>query len=407
MSVWEGRRISGKRGAGAKNAKGHLIGARNKELHAESRRTWNRAFTTAAVKDYEPIMVRRAAQLVEELRMRCAEQQRNEVQVDLSRWLSYFTFDFMGDMVFGGGFELMHEGDRDGMYQTMVSGLYLPALSQQIPWCARALPYLPFVGKHMKALGQFAFKQVTRRLQEGSVQNDLFYHLLDEKPEDGKPTPFPVIMTNAVTAMLAGSDTTAVALCNAAYYLLSNPACLAHLREEVDATFPPDKGEPVDAAKLASMEYLNACINEALRLLPSIPTSLQRAPTPGSSSHQISPQLVIGEGTAVFVPPYVIQRDPRYFSPDPDRFWPERWLADRDPSVVLNTNAYIPFSTGPANCVGRPVALLALRIVLAYLVQRFEMRLADGYDPKRWGDELRDFFAFQKGALPVVLTPRY
>ena len=53
----------------------------------------------------------------------------------------------------------------------------LPALTQQIPWVAPALPYLPWVGRHMKALGQFAFKCITKRLQEGSVTNDLFYHL--------------------------------------------------------------------------------------------------------------------------------------------------------------------------------------------------------------------------------------
>lgn len=81
---------------------------------------------------------------------------------------------------------------------------------------------------------------------------------LDEDPEDRKPPPFPVIMTNAVTAMLAGSDTTAVALCNVFYCILAHPACYTLLQQEVDAAFPLGKGEPVDASKLASMEYLNA-----------------------------------------------------------------------------------------------------------------------------------------------------
>ncbi|KAH9922364.1 cytochrome P450 [Fomitopsis serialis] len=399
--LWEGRRISGKRGAGAKNNRGNLIGNRYKDRHAEARKTWNRAFTPAAMKDYEPILVRRAAQLVDELKQKGATG-----SVDLSLWLSYCIFDFMGDMVFGGGFELMHDGDRDGIYRTMVAGLHLPALTQQIPWVAPVLPYLPWVGKHMKALGQFAFKCVTKRLQEGSVTNDLFYHLLDEVPNPEKQTPFPVIMTNAVTAMLAGSDTTAVALCNTFYCVLAHPDVYQHLREEVDAAFPPGAGDPVDAAKLSSLEYLNAVINESLRLYPSIPTSLQRAPQPGTGTHQISPTLVIDERTSILVPPYVLHRDSRYFSPDPDRFWPERWLRKDDPDVVTNTSAFVPFSSGPPNCVGRPVALLSMRMILAWMVRSFEMRLVEGYDVKQWERDLRDYFALQKGPLPVVLRSR-
>ncbi|KZT66218.1 cytochrome P450 [Daedalea quercina L-15889] len=399
-SLWEGRRISGKRGAGAKNNRGNLIGNRYKDRHAEARKTWNRAFTPAALKDYELILVRRVAQLVDELKNRGTAG-----PVDLSLWLSYCIFDFMGDMVFGGGFELMHEGDKDGIYRTMVAGLHLPALTQQIPWVAPALPYVPWIGRHMKALGQFAFKCTTKRLQEGSVTNDLLYHLLDEVPNPEKQTPFPVIMTNAVTAMLAGSDTTAVALCNAFYCVLAHPGVYQRLREELDATFPQGT-EPVDAAKLASLEYLNAVINETLRLYPSIPTSLQRAPQPGTGTHQISPTFVIDERTGVLVPPYVLHRDPRYFSPDPDRFWPERWLRRDDPGIVTNASAFIPFSSGPPNCVGRPVALLSLRMVLAWMMLRFDMRLAEGYDVKQWERDLKDYFAFQKGRLPVVLRPR-
>ena len=84
FAVWEGRRISGKRGAGAKNNRGNLIGNRYKDRHAEARKAWNRAFTPAAIKDYEPILVRRVGQLVDELKLKSAGG-----PVDLSLWLSY------------------------------------------------------------------------------------------------------------------------------------------------------------------------------------------------------------------------------------------------------------------------------------------------------------------------------
>jgi cytochrome P450 len=84
--VWDGRRISGKRGSGAKEAaKGNLIGARDLKLHAEARKTWNKAFLPASIKGYEPILVRRVAQLVDAL----GDQKAG--RVDLSQWLSYFS----------------------------------------------------------------------------------------------------------------------------------------------------------------------------------------------------------------------------------------------------------------------------------------------------------------------------
>ena len=67
-------------------------------------------------------------------------------------------------------------------------------------------------------------------------------------PNPEKQTPFPVIMTNAVTAMLAGSDTTAVALCNAFYCVLAHPDAHTRLRAELDAAFPSGADEPVEHA---------------------------------------------------------------------------------------------------------------------------------------------------------------
>jgi cytochrome P450 len=149
---------------------------------------------------------------------------------------------------------------------------------------------------------------------------------------------------------------------------------------------------------------------------------LQRAPTPGSGSKVIAdgyapddahrPQLtngfhsfIIPESTAVIVPPYTMHRDPRYFSPEPNRFMPERWLAGDD-EFVVNQDAFIPFSTGPANCVGRNLAMLEMRMVLAHMVRKFEISFVEGYNPARWEAGLRDHFVFDKGSLPVVISAR-
>jgi cytochrome P450 len=129
----------------------------------------------------------------------------------------------------------------------------------------------------------------------------------------------------------------------------------------------------------------------------------------------------ISEGTNITLHSYSLLRDPRYFSPYPEDFWPDRWLApecrkslndvnkplDANIKVVLESQAFIPFSVGPRVCVGKNLAMNELRVVVASMVQRFDMKFADGYDPAQWTNELKDFFVLEKGPLSVVLTEHF
>ena len=74
--------------------------------------------------------------------------------------------------------------------------------------------------------------------------------------------------------------------------------------------------------------------------------------------------------------------------------------------MVTDRSAFIPFSTGSAGCVGKPLALVELRVVIASLVQAFDMRFAPGYDAKQWEEDFQDYFVARKGELPVVLSCR-
>lgn len=139
----------------------------------------------------------------------------------------------------------------------------------------------------------------------------------------------------------------------------------------------------------------------------------------------------------------MLGRNPAYFTPRPDTFWPERWLhsssAKRTPKqfaraastahghaasesgpseskfesaearpdeVHTNAAAFIPFSYGPANCAGRNLALVEMRMVVALLVQRFDMKFVDGYNPGGWEKAIKDWLVVKLGELPVILTPR-
>ena len=80
----------------------------------------------------------------------------------------------------------------------------------------------------------------------------------DEANIDNDPPPLPVLVSNAITAIIAGSDTTAASIAQALYLLMGHPSCYKRLQAELDEAFPPEKGMPTDSAKLARLAYLNA-----------------------------------------------------------------------------------------------------------------------------------------------------
>jgi cytochrome P450 len=131
-------------------------------------------------------------------------------------------------------------------------------------------------------------------------------------------------------------------VCQQFAYILqpSSRPFLEKLREDIDAL--ASEGALDDFDRLARMPYLDAVINEAMRLGVPVPTGGQRICPPGGAT--VAGHYIPGN-TKVYIPPWTIHRDPRYFS-DPLSFKPERFLEQKIPA-----ESYIPFSYGPYGCV--------------------------------------------------------
>ncbi|KZP07103.1 cytochrome P450, partial [Athelia psychrophila] len=204
--------------------------------------------------------------------------------------------------------------------------------------------------------------------------------------------PLEAVASEGISAVLAGSDTTATTFTALFFYLLQNAEKLSKLCAEIDNHFARDE-EPVDFGKLAGMEYFNACINEALRLYPPVMSGSQRQVPRGSGGKMISVSshytffqdlLFIPEGTSILIHAFSAHRDPRNFS-YPDSFRPERWLVDGRPSDMKhNPEAFTPFSFGPQNCVGKNLAIMELRGVVASIVQRLNVAATGGLGLEQW-----------------------
>ncbi|THG96444.1 hypothetical protein EW026_g5392 [Hermanssonia centrifuga] len=175
------------------------------------------------------------------------------------------------------------------------------------------------------------------------------------------------------------------------------------------------------------MPWLDAVINETLRLYPPIPGGNQHSPVSGTEGRVIG-QYYLPEGNQARVHTYSIQRDPRNFS-HPETFWPDRWLiASNSPSPLSspnpssnlssktnkaaafthNNDAFLPFfSLDPADCVERDSAIQTMRVLVCYFVKRLDVRFAVGWDPLDWEKERDEGERGEKvGRLPVVVQER-
>jgi cytochrome P450 family 6 len=133
-------------------------------------------------------------------------------------------------------------------------------------------------------------------------------------------------------------------------------------------------GGEQDFESLQSAVYLNAFLNEVLRIDPPI----NRFDRQCNEDYPLGDTgIIVPKGTLVTVTPFTMHRNPEYF-PNPDEFRPERFLPDS--TEKFNPLAYMPFGDGPKMCLAIQYAKHKLRYIIVNTVKEFMFRLPDGYD---------------------------
>ncbi|KAI1784220.1 high nitrogen upregulated cytochrome P450 monooxygenase 2 [Ganoderma leucocontextum] len=374
-----------------------MAGIRDPEEHQGRRRPWNRGLAPGALREYDHLITMRVQQLVRRL-----EEQVGEVI--LGKWFYYFSYDLMCDMTFGGGSELLRDGEEDNFWSILEKGsCNFAVFFSRVPWLGPYVGYIPGAGRALGVLQSRCRKFTMKRIHRGSNTRDLFYYLNNEDLPNRPPPPTSDLIDDGILAIVAGSDTTAVALTNLFYCVLTDPEVFPTLQGEGDKFYP--FGEDAFNSKChRDMVYLQAVINETLRLFPPLPTGAQRQ-VPAHAAPVVAGNLHIPPGTIVWIHPYSVQRNARSFTL-PEVFWPERWLVASGKDFVHNEDAFVPFSHGPWNCVGRGLALQEVHTVVCALLQRFEFKLRPGWDPKEFERGMKCYVSTGRPALPVVLRPR-
>ncbi|KAJ7650882.1 cytochrome P450 [Roridomyces roridus] len=344
--------------------------------HLKRKHIWSPAFSSTSLTHLTAPLERRTWELCH-----CIERRQKEDNglFDFAAAFNHYAYDVMGEIVFGGcnGLELMKYGDAEGLLSGGRMATVIFECVGQAPWLMDLFWHLP-AGNSMVRLRKDAAKMMRKRVQaeaETTVR-DLSSHLIEGETLSGDRIPLKDLELDALVAIQAGSDTISSTMILAFFYLLSSPhRYYSKLQQELDKAFA-DRMGPLDWDVLAELPFLDAVINETLRL--STPWYLPRVVPSGGV---VIEGKHIPEGTVVALAAHSQHVSPENFYPEPLSFRPDRWLPDGlGPTSRTEKSALTSFSTGPHVCVAKAFAYQEMRYAIARLVLTFDFDLAPNFD---------------------------
>ncbi|MCO5594019.1 hypothetical protein L7F22_048038 [Adiantum nelumboides] len=248
------------------------------------------------------------------------------------------------------------------------------------------------VKENIKLLNNFTWNVIQRRKADqedgemSKAREDLLSRFM--KYNEGKDGAYNDVelRDSILNFMIAGRDTTAVALSWFLYCVCKHPFVgdkiykegleVLGLQENHGLGFE-DVAQKIEHQHLAKMHYLHAALSETLRLYPPVPrdgkTALKNDVLPDGT--------FVEKGAQVSYVPYSMGRMEFLWGPDALSYNPQRWLRDG----VFQSESPFKFSAfqaGPRICLGRDSAYLQMKMAASLLLHFFKFDLAEGYDVK-------------------------
>ncbi|KAJ5754144.1 cytochrome P450 [Penicillium nucicola] len=401
------------------------IFTRDKKLHNERRKMWEQALSTQSLQQYH----RRVIEKVHTLENLIAAEVSTPVLVnDL---MYFFAFDSMGDFAFSEDFGMMRTKQWHSSIAMLRSALTLLGPFSPAIWIPRlGFAFIPGLWKvrHWFYMLQFCDECIARRVKKVLPDRDIASWFIEDHEKHGSdPTRAQWLSGDTATLVVAGSLTLLI------YFLARFPNHAERVNNELQDI------NIEDPVILSTLPHLNGTINEAMRLLPAVPTFSSRVTPPEGlvidgkfipgGTKICAPRYTIGR-RADFIPFYhIVQREadrPPVTSAfiNPHSFIPERWYSR--PELIRDKRAFAPFGIGKmlpkvfddseghmhrpfwrTSCVGRHLALAQIRLVAAALVSKYQIKFAPGAGLGEAVErDMRDQLTAQPGACWVVFHPR-
>ncbi|WP_415381790.1 cytochrome P450 [Halosimplex sp. TS25] len=309
------------------------------------------AFEPDRIAEYAETMVERSEQT--------AAQWRDGAVRDVNEDMMELTLEIVADALFG------VDVGRD--VNTVASSLQV-VMDYQEGFSADMLPVdVPTPGKFRLQRAIDDLESVVYRIVDERARNpgdDVVSRMLAVEDESGEGMSREQIRDEVMTLLLAGHETTALALTFTTLLLAQHPSVEERLLAELDEHLG---GDPPTVGDVRNLPYLENVVKESMRLYPPVPAIVREA----VGRDEIA-GYTIPEGSTLSINQWTVHRDPDLYD-DPMAFRPDRWTDEMEQS--LPRLAYFPFSAGPRRCVGDRFAMLEAKVVLATLLQRYHLEL--------------------------------
>ena len=324
------------------------------------------AFSPLAMRDYFDDMVEIADQMLTKW-----ARLGPEASLDIPDNMTRLTLDTIALSGFGYRFNSFYQNEMHPFVDAMVSGLAEAGQrGRRLPIQNRLLSLTSHrYDDSIRLMHHVTDEVIAKRRQAASdapVRDLLGLMLSAKDPLTGEGLDDENIRHQLVTFLIAGHETTSGLLSFATWLLLENPHVLETARARVDAVL---EGRTPRFEDLKGLGFLDQVLRETLRLYPTAPAFAVRAreQTLLAGRYPVTPDDV------VFTLLPVLHRDPAVWS-HPERFDPERFSPSEREAIP--THAWKPFGNGQRSCIGRAFALQEATLVLAMMLQRFDLELA-------------------------------
>ncbi|PKY00096.1 cytochrome P450 [Aspergillus campestris IBT 28561] len=338
---------------------------RNPQKHSQMRKMLSAAFATKALVEQEAIFSNVVDQFITSIGQLGGSDSKG---INMSKWFEMVSFDILGEMAFGESFHCIDTGKPHFWSELITSHLYFITLVDNL----RRFPMVVALTKLLfpstlavrNQNSEYSRKQVAKRLEKDSTRKD-FLSTVVKNFRAGNVSK-EEMTAHVSTLTIAGGETVSTCLAGTTYYLLRNPGCLAKLQREIVDRFT--SWEEINGTAARQLPYLQAVINEGLRMYPPGPQGFPR----------LSPGMKVGdywvpEGAEVYTSAYTVTHDEQYFA-EPMKFKPERWL---DPHSTDVKEASQPFSLGTRGCLGQNFAYMELNLILAKMIWKYNLELVN------------------------------
>ncbi|HZN18501.1 MAG TPA: cytochrome P450 [Micromonosporaceae bacterium] len=343
-----------------------LLTSSDRMTWLRNRRVMQPIYTKQSVARFADIMIASTDEWLDRLAWRYPPGANIDIHYELTR----VTLDVVSRCLFGADIldevEAMGPNAIDVAVNFAFRRLLQNPLSPPLHW--------PTLGNRrfhrvVGAMDAMIYRLIADRRANGPRGGDLLDILLACRDRDtGEGMSDVELRDEVITAFSAGHETTAVALSWTFYLLSRHPEKLRRLLDEVEAQLG---SRPPTLADLPNLPYTLQVFEETMRLYPPAP---------------ILPRYVhvdttiggyrVNEGSWALANLFNVQRHPAHW-PDPHRFEPDRF--EPVGRRAWHRYAYLPFGGGMHLCIGKHFALLEAHLLLAALVQRFNLRLVDSH----------------------------